>query len=250
MKTLCSIGVAIGIAVIAANPASSAELNIFGSRVTKMVVEEIGPQFEQATGHHLVVVTDVAAAMKRRIEAGEAFDLAVLVDFQADDLIKKGKLAADTRADIMKAGIGVAARRGAPIPDIGTVDAFKATLLAAKSITYLKEGASTIYLDGLFARMGIADALRPKTTKPETESVSEAVAAGDIELGLIVIPNILSVPGAQLVGPIPDAIQSYIVFTAAVAANSPNQHAARALIAFMKSPAGVAAIRAKGMSPG
>jgi molybdate transport system substrate-binding protein len=188
--------------------------------------------------------------MKRRIEAGEPFDLAVLVNFQADDLIKKGKLLGDGHADIMKAGIGVAVKRGAPLPDIGTVDAFKQTLLAAKSITYLKEGASTIYLDGLFARMGIADQLRPKIVKPDTESVSEAVAAGDVELGMIVIPNIISVPGAQLVGPIPEEIQSYIAFTAAVAANSPHQQTARDLIAFLKSPAAISAIKAKGMSPG
>ena len=250
MKTFSSICVAAGLVFIGSGPASSAELTIFGSRVTRMIVEEIGPQFERATGHHLVMVTDVAAVMKRRIEANEPFDLAVLVNFQADELIKKGKLASDTRADIMKAGIGVAVRRGAPIPDIGTVEAFKQTLLAAKSITYLREGASTIYLDRLFARMGIAEELRAKTVKPETESVSEAVAAGDVELGMIVIPNILSVPGAQLVGPIPEEIQSYIVFTAAVAANSPNQQAARDLIAFLKSPAAIAAIKAKGMSPG
>jgi molybdate transport system substrate-binding protein len=188
--------------------------------------------------------------MKRRIESGESFDLAVLVDFQTDEMIKKGKLVADTRADIMKAGIGVAVRRGAPLPDISTVEAFKQTLLAAKSITYLREGGSTIYLDRLFARMGIAEALQSKTVKPDTEFVSEAVAAGDVELGLIVIPNILSVPGAQLVGPIPEEVQSYIMFTAAVAANTPNQQAARDLIAFLKSPAAIAAIKAKGMSPG
>src|SRR3984957_2436296 len=236
--------------VVAASPASSDELKIFGSRVTRMMVEDVGPQFEKATGHHLTVLTDVTAVMKRRIESGEPFDLAVLVDFQTDEMIKKGKLVADTRADIMKAGIGVAVRRGAPLPDISTVEAFKQTLLAAKSITYLKEGASTIYLDGLFARMGIAEQLRPKTIKPDTESVSEAVAVGDVELGMIVIPNIISVPGAQLVGPIPEEVQSYIVFTAAVAANSPHQQAARDLIAFLKSPAAVAAIKAKGMSPG
>jgi molybdate transport system substrate-binding protein len=250
MKNLASISAAALLAVVATSPASSDELKIFGSRVTRMIVEEVGPQFERTTGHHLVVVTDVAAVMKRRIEAGEPFDLAVLVNFQADEMIKQGKLVSDTRSDIMKAGIGVAVRRGAPVPDIGTVEAFKQTLLAAKSIIYLKEGASTIYLDRLFARMGLVDSLRAKTIKPDTESVSEAVASGDVELGIIVIPNILSVPGAQLVGPIPEEIQSYIVFTAAVAANSPNRQAARDLIAFLKSPAAIAAIKAKGMDPG
>jgi molybdate transport system substrate-binding protein len=92
-------------------------------------------------------------------------------------------------------------KRGASKPDIGTVDAFKRALLDAKSITYLKEGASTIYLDRLFTRLGIAEALRAKTVKPDTETVSERVAQGEVELGIIVIPNILSVPGAELVGP-------------------------------------------------
>jgi len=248
MKTFSCICLAVGLLGLAANSSSGDELKIFGSRVTKMVIDDIGPQYERTTGHKLVVLTDVAAVMKRRIEAGEPFDLAVLVNFQTDDLIKKGNLVADTRADIMKAGIGVAVRRGTKLPEIGTVDEFRQTLLAAKSITYLKEGASTIYLDKLFARMGIADALRDKTVKPETESVSEAVAAGDVELGIIVIPNILSVPGAQLVGPIPEEIQSYIVFTAAVAATSSNQKAARDLVTFLKSPAAVSAIRAKGIS--
>lgn len=250
MKFLSVVCAAFGLVVFSASPVFSAELKIFGSRVTKMIVEDIGPQFERATGHRLVVVTDVAAVMKRRIESGEPFDLAVLVNFQTDELIKTGKLVGDTRADLMRAGIGVAVRRGAPSPDISTVEAFKQTLLSAKSITYLKEGASTIYLDRLFRRMGITEALREKTVKPETESVSEMVAAGDVELGIIVIPNILSVPGAQLVGPIPEEVQSYIVFTAAVAANSPTQQAARDLISFLRSPAAISAIKAKGMIPG
>jgi molybdate transport system substrate-binding protein len=249
MRLLGFVCGAFGLLAFAACPVHGAELRIFGSRVTKMIVDDIGPQFERTTGHKLVVVTEVGAAMKRRIEAGEPFDLAVLINFQTDELIKSGKLLADTRVDLMKAGIGVAVRRGAPIPDISTVDAFKQTLLSAKSITYLKEGASTIYLDQLFKRMGIADQLREKTVKPDTESVSERVAAGEVELGMIVIPNILSVPGAQLVGPIPEEIQSYIEFTAAVAANSANQQAARDLVAFLRSPAAISAIKAKGMIP-
>jgi molybdate transport system substrate-binding protein len=230
--------------------ARAAELKIFGSRVTKMMMADIGPPFERTTGYTPVVVTDVAAVMKRRIEGGEAFDLAVLVDFQTDDLIKSGKLVADTRADIMKAGIGVAVKRGAPKPDIGTVDAFKRTLLDAKSITYLKEGASTRHLDKVFAQLGLADALKAKTVQPMTESVSEMVAAGEVELGIIVIPNILSVPGAELVGPIPPQLQSYIVFTAAVSAQSANQQAARELLKILTSPATIPLIKAKGMEPG
>jgi molybdate transport system substrate-binding protein len=251
-RVLCAVLAAAALLFGSAqiSSANCAELKIFGSRVTKMIMSELGPQFERASGYTPVVTADVAAVMKRRIESGEPFDLAVLVDFQADELIKAGKLVAETRTDVMKAGIGVAVKRGAPRPDIGTVDAFKRTLLDARSITYLKEGASTIYLDRLFARLGIAEALRAKTVQPDTESVSERVAQGEVELGIIVIPNILSVPGAELVGPLPPEVQSYIVFTAAVSTQSPNQEAARALIKLITAPAAVPVLKAGGMEPG
>ncbi len=226
------------------------ELKIFGSRVTRMVVGDVGPDYERATGHKLTVLTDVAAVMKRRIEQGEPFDLAVLVNFQADDLIKNGKLVADSRADVMKAGIGLAVRRGAPKPDISTVEAFKQTLLKAKSIVYLKEGASTLHLNKVLAQLGIGDQLAAKTIRTSGELVSEMVASGEAEIGIIVIPNILSVPGAELVGPLPDAIQSYITFTAAVSPNAPNPQAARDVIRLMRSPAGVQSIKKNGMEPG
>ena len=241
---------ALGLVLLQAGAVGAAELKIFGSRVTKMMIDDLGGEFERETGFKPVVVTDVAAVMKRRIESGEPFDLAILVNFQVDDLIRAGKLLADSRADIMKAGIGVAVRRGAPKPDISTVEAFKQTLLAAKSITYLKEGASTIHLTKVFAALGIADAIRPKTVQPTTESVSEKVAEGEVELGIIVIPNILSVPGADLVGPIPEAVNSYIVFTGGASAASPHQAAARALIRLLTGPLGVQAVKAKGMEPG
>ena len=245
-----ALAAGLALAVIHAGPARADELKIFGSRVTRMVIDDLGPGFARDTGHKLTVVTDVAAVMKRRIEQGEAFDVAVLVDFQTDALIKAGKLAADTRANVMKSGIGVAVRRGAPKPDISTVDAFKRTLMAARSVTYLKEGASTLHLDRVFAQLGIAEALKPKTIQPMTEAVSEMVASGEAELGIIVIPNILSVPGAELVGPLPPEIQSYIVFTAAVSAQSPNQQAARDVIKLMTSPAAIESIKQKGMEPG
>jgi molybdate transport system substrate-binding protein len=231
------------------SPANAAELKIFGSRVTKVIVGEFAAEFEKSTGFKPVVVADVAAVMKRRIEAGEPFDLAVLVDFQTDDLIKSGKLLADSRADIMSSGIGVAVKRGAPKPDIGTVEAFKQTLLKAKSVTYLKEGASTIHLRKVFDRLGITDAIKAKAVETAGEQVSEKVADGEVELGLIVIPNIMSVPGAELVGPLPPAINSVVMFTAGVSAASPNQQAARALIKLLKSPEARPVIQAKGNDP-
>jgi len=247
MIGLNRVMVGVALMVLLAGTASAAELKIFGSRVTKMVMGDVGPGFEQATGNKLTVVTDVAAVMKRRIEQGEPFDLAVLVDFQADELIRKGMLVPGSRADVMKAGIGVAVKRGAPKPDISTVAAFKQALLDAKSITYLKEGASTRHLDKVLKQLGIADALVAKTIKPATESVSEMVAAGEAEIGIIVIPNILSVPGAELVGGLPEEIQSWITFTAAVSQQTANQSAAREVIRLMQSPAGVQSIRKNGM---
>jgi molybdate transport system substrate-binding protein len=230
-------------------PATGAEFKIFGSRVTKVIVGELGPQFEKSTGFKPVVVADVAAVMKRRIESGEPFDLAVLVDFQTDELIAKGKLLADSRADIMSSGIGVAVRRGAPKPDISTVEAFKQTMLNAKSVTYLKEGASTIHLRKLFVQLGIADAIKAKAVETNGEMVSELVAEGKVELGLIVVPNIMSVPAAELVGPLPAAINSIVMFTAGVSAASPNQQAAREMIKLLKSPEARPVIQAKGNDP-
>jgi len=201
MMKVCGVALAACLALLNAHggAAPAADLKIFGSRVTKMVIGDIGAGFERDTGHKLTVVTDVAAVMKRRIEQGEAVDLAVLVNFQADDLIRQGKLIADTRADVMKSGIGVAVRRGAPKPDISTVDAFKRTLLAARSITYLKEGASTLHLDRVFDELGIAEALKQKTIQPMTEAVSEMVASGEAELGIIVIPKDAVIPHGTVI---------------------------------------------------
>jgi molybdate transport system substrate-binding protein len=227
----------------------AAELKVFGSRVTKVILGELGPQFEKATGFKPVVTADVAQVMKRRIEGGEPFDLAVLVDFQINDLIRTGKLLADSRTDIMSSSIGVAVKRGAPKPDISTVEAFKQAMLNAKSITYLKEGASTIHLRKLFDQLGITEAIKGKVVETNGEQVSEFVAEGRVELGLIVIPNIMSVPGAEVVGPLPAAINSIVMFTAGVSAASPNQQAARELIKLMKSPEAKPVIKAKGNDP-
>jgi molybdate transport system substrate-binding protein len=167
-----------------------------------------------------------------------------------DGLIKDGKVIADTRTNLVRSGIGMEVRAGAVKPDIGSVDAFKNTLLNAKSIAYLKEGASGLYLAGLLDRLGIADAIKSKVQRPDTDIVSELVAKGDVEFGMVVITQILTTPGVQLVGPLPPEIQSYITFAGAVSSNSRAPGVARALLKFLTGPVAIPVIESQGMEPG
>jgi molybdate transport system substrate-binding protein len=233
-----------------AAPASAHEIKIFASRVTKIALQALGPDYEKASGNKLVVIDDVAVVMKRRIEAGEGFDLAVLVDYQTDDLVKTGHLVGDSRTTIMHSGTGVAVRRGAPKPDISTVEAFKKTMLAARSITYLAEGASTTHVVRAFEKLGIAAALKPKTTLVPTDTVSERVAEGKEELGIGIIANIVSVPGVELIGPFPAELQFNIVFSGAISKNSQHAQDARDILKLLTSPKAAEIIRARGMQPG
>ena len=151
----------------------------------------------------------------RRANAGEPFDLLISGSGPIDSWIKEGKLIAATRTDIARSGIGVEVRAGARKPDIGSVEAFKRALLDAKSIAYLRVG-SGIYLHGLLDRLGIAEAVKAKITRPESDIVSELVAKGEVELGMVVMTQILTTPGVELVGPLPPEIQSYVAFAAGI----------------------------------
>jgi len=230
--------------------AGAAEIRACGARATSTILGEIGPDFERATGHRIAISVDVAAAMVRRFEAGEACDLLVVIENQLDGLIRSGKIIAGSRTVLARSGIGVEVRAGAPRPDIGSVEAFKRALLEAKSIAYLKEGASGVYLAGLLERLGVAKAIEPKLTRPETDIVSKLVAEGKVELGMVVITQILTTPGVDLVGPLPAEIQSYLVFAAGVASNSPVRDPALELLRFMTGPRAARALRAQGMEPG
>lgn len=234
---------------LVAGGTAAQELAIFGSRVTKVMVGELEAEFVRRTGLTPVVTADVSAVMMRRIEEDETFDLAVLVGSQIDRLIGAGKLVADSRTDIMRSGIGVAIKRGAPRPDVATVDELKRTLLAARSITYLKEGASTIHIERLLNEWGMVEVLEPKTVRTTGETVSESVASGQIEIGLIVIPNILSVQGAEVAGAFPDEIQHWVDFAAAVGVKSTHQMAARELIELLKAPTTAPIMRNRGLEP-
>jgi len=233
-----------------ATTAKADELKVYVPRAISTVLDGVVVQFERQSGYKIVITSDVGAGLLRRINAGEPFDIFAGTPAQIDSLAKDGKIALDTRTSLVHSGIGVEVRAGAPKPDISTVEAFKQTLLNAKSIAYLKEGASGLYLAGLMDHLGIADAIRSKLTRPESDIVSELVAKGEIEVGMVVTTQILTTPGVQLVGPLPAEIQSYVVFQGAVSAASHAADAARALLKFLTGPVAIPVIRAQGMEPG
>src|SRR5215813_5147484 len=226
--------------------ANAAEIRVWAARAIATVLGEIGPQFERATGHHLNVYSGLPVDFEKRLQAGDPLD--VLVSGSVDQWIKEGKLVAGTRTDIARSGIGVEVRAGARKPDISSVEAFKRALLDAKSIAYLRVG-SGIYLHGLLERLGIAEAVKSKVTRPESDIVSELVAKGEVELGMVVITQILTTPGVELVGPLPPEIQSYVAFAAGVSVSSKAPDAATQLIRFLLGPTAIPVIKAQGMEP-
>ena len=249
-KGLMSAAVAALGAVMFAEIGQAAEIMILSTNGLKTVVEELGPQFEKATQHKLAVRFAPAAELKAAIEKGAAFDLAILTAAGIDDLIKQGKLAAPTRADVAKSGAGVAIRKGAPKPDISTAGAFKRSLLAAKSIAYVGTGATAANMQKIFERLGIAAEMKAKTRVLSGISAPAAVAKGEAELGFTQISEILPVAGAELAGPLPPELQIYTIFSAAVGAHAGQAAAARSFLKFLTAPAAGSVIRAKGMEPG
>lgn len=243
-------GKLLAVAILTAGAAKAAEVKVLASNAVKTALEELAPQFEKANEHKLTFTFNAAAALKTEIEKGTQFDLAILTATAVDELIKQGKLVAATRADIARSGAGVAVKKGAPKPDISTTEAFKRTLLDAKSICYVEQGATGIYLQGLFERLGIADQLKAKTKLlPPSNPAAHAVANGEAEIGMTQISEILPYAGAELVGPFPAAIQLYSIFPAAVGSAAKEPDAAKALIKFLQTPA-AAVLKAKGLEPG
>src|SRR3954468_3353085 len=227
--------VAISFGLFAASAqvnAVAAELKVFAPRAIWTLLGEIGSEFERTTGHKLNVINGYSPVFLKQIQAGEPFDVFVTIPPIMDALLEKGTLIHDSRTNVARTGTGVEVRAGAPKPDISSVEAFKRAMLNAKSIAYLRIAG----VPELMERLGIADAIKSKVTVPETDIVSELVAAGEIELGIPVITQILTTPGVELVGPLPPEIQYYIQFVAAVSANSKAPDAARALINFLNGP--------------
>lgn len=230
----------------------AADIKVLTAGAFKPVVVALAPDFERQTGHRLVIDNDTAGALARRIAGGEQFDLVVLTDAAIAQLARDGKLAPGASAPLGRVGIGVAVKRGAALPDIGSVESFRRALLGSRAVAYIDSaagGSSGVYLDQLFDKMGIAAQVKAKAVLVPGGLVAQRVVSGEADIAIHQISEILAVPDAVLVGPIPAAIQNYTAYAGGVAAGARDPGAARALLAMLRDEAARAAMQARGMEP-
>ena len=242
----------MGLLLIAAfsQPTLAADIKVLTAGAMRGVLAELLPRFEADTGHKVSLDNATAGMLAQRIEAGEAFDVAVITPKVIDGLIGKGKIAPGSRVDVAKVGIGVAVKAGAPLPDIATVEAFRRTLLAARSVAYIDPkagGSSGIYFDGLLNRLGIAGEVRPKARLKQGGYVADLVASGEAEVAVHQISEIVPVKGVVLVGPLPAEVQNFTTYTAAIGADAKDAAAAKALVDRLAGPAAGPILKTKGM---
>jgi molybdate transport system substrate-binding protein len=226
--------------------APAAEIKVMYPPPMRTVLSELIPRFERTTGHQVAVTYESSWLLVERIQKGELPDVAVLTVRQADELIREGKLA--RRVDVARSSIGLAVRADAPKPDIGSVEAFKRTLLAAKSFARNEGADSGVFMVGLLERLGIAGEMNAKSTLVRRGFVAELVAKGEVEMAVQQMPELMAVPGVDAT-PLPPDIQHAIVFCAGISAAPNTPDAVNELIAFLSSPAAAAVIRAKGLEP-
>ena len=235
--------------------AEAAELKVLSAIGMQLVMEDLGPKFERATGHKLAITFATLGATVKRVQDGEIADVVIIPQQGIDGLVKDGKAVAGNVTVLARAGIVVAVRKGAPKPDISSPDALKRTLLAAKSISYVDPasgGASGIHFAKVLDRLGIANEMKSKTVFPNPKTPAEVgvlVANGEAEIGVHLIQELMSVAGIDVVGPLPGDLQNTTVFAAAIMASAKDAEASKALVNFLRTPEAAAVIKAKGMEP-
>ena len=225
--------------VLGAGSAAAAEVRVLSAGAMKAMVTELSGGFTKETGHLVVITSDTGGGLRRRLEGGEVADVLVAPDVAMDALVKSKHALAPTRTDLAKTAIGVAVRDGAPKPDIATVDAFKRALLEAKSIVYNDPAigaTSGIHFASVLEKLGIADAVKPKTILWKGGYAAEALVNGQAELCVHQISEIIPVKGVTLVGPLPAEINRVTTYAGALLASTPSPDAARALLAYLGRP--------------
>jgi molybdate transport system substrate-binding protein len=222
------------------------EIRILSTIGMRTVLEEVAPAFERTRDCKVARIYDSSVALMQRIDRGETGDAAVFTAAAVDQLIAQGKITA--RTDLARSFVGIAVRHGAPKPDIATPEAFRKTLLAAKSIAHSRTGASGLYFANLIERLGLAETLNAKMIVQDG-IVGEIAARGEAEIAVQQISELMQADGIDVVGPLPDALQNITVFSGGVFKTSAQTDLARAYVADLASPAHAALVRAKGMEP-
>lgn len=233
--------------------AKAADITAISGGAFKQVLTALVAQYEKESGNKVNVTYQTVGQHLKLIASGEeTFEVAVLTPEAIDGLIKEGKVVAGSRANLAKTGVGVVVKAGAPLPDISTVEAFKRTLLAAKSVAYIDPaagGSSGIYVAKLLERLGIAKEVNAKAVLVHGGEVASHIADGEAEIGIHQISEILPVKGAALVGPLPAEIQNFTVYSAGLGVAAKDHPAAVGLIEFLTGPHALPIIKAKGMEP-
>ena len=240
--------------LLLAGSAGAAEVRVMISGGLTAAFNALVPEFERTTGNKVLTaygpsMGTTVNAIPVRLERGEPADVLIMVGYALGDLVKNGKVVADSRVDLVQSLIGVAVKAGAPKPDISSADALKRALLAAKSIAY-SDSASGVYVSTeMFAKLGITEEMKDKARKIPATPVGEIVAHGDAEIGFQQFSELMPVQGIDIVGPLPSELQKVTVFSAGIAAVSKEPEAGKALIKFLTSPAARAEIIRSGMEP-
>jgi molybdate transport system substrate-binding protein len=229
-------------------------LKVMISPGLKAAYEKLVPEFERKTGHTIVTVYGASMgsapdAIPNRLQSGESADVVILASSALEELVKKDKVIPGTRVDLARAFIAVAVRVGAPKPDISTLEGLKRTLLAAKSIAYSGSVSGVYVSTELFQRLGIADAIRSKCIRVDTEMVGTVVARGDAEIGFQQLSELLPIAGIDILGPIPQELQKITMFSGGVAVNSKEPEIAKQFLQFLASPEAAATIKKSGLEP-
>lgn len=230
--------------------ANAAELKIISGPATSAVLAELAPQFERETGYKLDEKGGVTGVLKKLIESGEPFDVAIIPASLMGSFAKQGKIAGDTEVPLARVGMGVAVRAGAPKPDISSVSAFKRALLNAKSITYVPTGEAATHLSKVLDQLGIADQMKAKSRPQNTVPLCiQAVANGDAEFYVSLTNIIASAKGIELAGSFPPELQHYLVISVGESAVTKEPKIAKALISLLTSEAAKRVMESKGLEP-
>ena len=238
------------ILLIVPSSAKAAELKVICTHALTPAVEQLTADFERSTGQKLVIIDATSATAVKRIQAGETFDVAILLGPAIRDLAKQGKLDPASVTDLATTSVGLAVRTGAPKPDISSVAALKKTLLAAKSIAYSTDGGSGIYFAQVIQRLGLAEQLKPKITLVGGgAAVGPLAASGQVELAVQMKSELMASKGVEWVGPLPPEVGEAFLFSAGVFHDSKNAAGAKSLIQLLKSKKAVPVLKATGMDP-